>query len=72
MIILIPFILSYFHLIDLYIASWTSIVLSLTILFITGTYLGQVGKKNPLIKGFRMVIFGIIAFIIGYFIRILI
>jgi len=34
-----------------------------------GAYLGRLGKRNPWIKGLRMLTFGVLAFIIGYWIE---
>ena len=50
-------------------AAWLSIVVALGTLFFAGTYLGRLGKKNPWIKGLRMLAFGVIAFVIGYWIE---
>jgi len=71
-IILIPIIFAAFQLLDRTIASWLSVVLALAILFTAGTYLGRLSKQNPFIKGLRMVIFGVLAFIIGFLIQMMI
>lgn len=71
-IILIPMIFAAFQLLDRTVASWLSVALALAILFTAGTYLGRLSKQNPLIKGLRMVIFGVLAFIIGFLIQMLI
>jgi predicted membrane protein (TIGR00267 family) len=71
-IILIPIIFAAFQLLDRTLASWLSVALALAILFTAGTYLGRLSKQNPLIKGLRMVIFGVLAFIIGFLIQMLI
>ena len=71
-IILIPIIFAAFQLLERTIASWLSVVLALAILFTAGTYLGRLSKQNPFIKGLRMVIFGVLAFIIGFLIQMMI
>lgn len=68
-IILTPFILVAFNLIEPIIASWMSVSIAFGIIFFTGIFFGRFGKTNPLIKGLRMVFFGAIAFIIGYLIQ---
>jgi len=37
-----------------------------------GVYLGRLGRRNPYLKGLRMLIFGLIAFTIGCFLESLI
>lgn len=71
-IIIIPLILAMFELLNGATASWISILLALSILFVTGTYLGRLGRQNPLIKGLRMAAFGVIAFVVGFLIQTLI
>ena len=62
----IPLIISINNFITTETAVLTSVICALGILFATGVYLGRIGKTNPWKKGTRMVIFGIIAFLIGY------
>jgi predicted membrane protein (TIGR00267 family) len=66
MVIITPFLLTAAKFLEMGTASGFSVILALATLFITGVYLGRVGKKNPWIKGLRMVGFGLIAFTIGY------
>ena len=61
-----PFVLCALKILNIGVASWVSIILALSILFNAGVYLGKLGKSNPWIKGFRMVGFGLVAFIIGF------
>jgi predicted membrane protein (TIGR00267 family) len=61
-----PFILAASKLLEVDIASWLSVVLALSTLFVAGVYMGRIGNKNPWTKGLRMVGFGFIAFIIGF------
>jgi len=68
-IVSIPLLFATLKLVDGTTASWVSVISALSILFITGTYLGRLGKQNPLVKGLRMVVFGVIAFIIGFLIQ---
>jgi predicted membrane protein (TIGR00267 family) len=60
-----PFVLAALNIIEVDVASWISVTLAFSILFIAGVYMGRLGKKNPWIKGLRMVGFGLAAFIIG-------
>jgi predicted membrane protein (TIGR00267 family) len=71
-ILLIPFVLALVNLLEATIASWISVILALSIIFVAGTYFGRGGKMNPLLKGLRMGFFGVVAFAIGYFIQVLI
>ncbi len=61
-----PFVLVALQILEPNLASWFSIVLALGMLFGAGVYLGRLGKKNPWMKGLRMVGFGLLAFIIGF------
>jgi predicted membrane protein (TIGR00267 family) len=67
-----PFLLTALNLLEIHVASWVSAVIVLCTLFCAGIYLGKLGKKNPWIKGLRMVFFGLIAFTIGYLLNSLI
>ncbi len=60
-----PFIFAAIGLLHIDVAAWISVSLALSTLFVAGVYMGRIGKTNPYIKGIRMVIFGIIAFLIG-------
>jgi len=67
-----PFTLAYLGVIEVQEASWISIGVTIGTLFFAGVYIGQDGKGNAILKGIKMVIFGIIAFLIGYCIEMLI
>lgn len=71
-IILVPFVFALFHSLEIIIAAEISVILALGIVFVAGTVFGRAGKTNPVLKGLRMVFFGIVAFAIGYIIQILI
>ncbi|NIO36431.1 hypothetical protein GTO27_01875 [Candidatus Bathyarchaeota archaeon] len=71
-IVIFPLVLTAFRIIDIATASWISVGLTLAILFVAGTYFGRLGKRNPTIKGIRMVVFGVAAFLIGFLIQTLI
>lgn len=64
-----PFILTLHGELLLKTAAWIAMGLALGILFVAGAVLGRLGGKNPLLKGFRMLGFGILAFVIGYLIE---
>jgi len=67
-----PFILAYLGVIEVQEAAWISIGVTIGTLFSAGVYIGRDGKGNAILKGIKMVIFGIIAFLIGYCIEMLI
>ncbi len=69
MIVAFPMILVYLNILDVHFGVMASIGVALGTLFATGAYLGRVGKHNPLLKGLRMVVFGVIAFTIGYLLQ---
>ena len=62
---ILPFLLVGLRVLDMSVAFWSSVVLAFALLFSGGVYIGRVGRKNPVIKGLRMLIFGLIAFFIG-------
>jgi predicted membrane protein (TIGR00267 family) len=68
-IIIIPLLFSLRQFINITIASWISVGLALGILFVAGAYLGKLSKGNPFFKGLRMVVFGGVAFSIGFMIQ---
>jgi predicted membrane protein (TIGR00267 family) len=61
-----PFLVSRIGLIEVNYAAWGSILLSLATLGFVGTYMGRNGKGNPALKGIRMTLFGVLAFLIGF------
>ncbi len=71
-IISLPILLATLQLMERAIASWISVALALSILFTAGTYMGRVSKQNPVIKGLRMVVFGVLAFLAGFLIQMII
>lgn len=50
-------------------AGYVSALLALSTLFFSGAYIGKKSKMNPWMKGLRMVILGIMAFISGMLIK---
>jgi predicted membrane protein (TIGR00267 family) len=68
-IVVIPLILATAGSLTVAAANWISVVLAFLILFTAGVYMGRLGKQNPLLKGIRMVLFGIAAFLIGFLIQ---
>jgi predicted membrane protein (TIGR00267 family) len=68
----VPFLLAATGILEVRMASWLSVACSLGTLFFAGTYLGRLGKQNPLTKGLRMVGFGSLAFIVGYLLNVLV
>ena len=67
-----PFILAAIGILHVDIAGWISVTLALATLFGAGVYMGRIGKTNPLKKGLRMVAFGVLAFVIGFLLDLLI
>jgi predicted membrane protein (TIGR00267 family) len=53
---------------DIILAAETSVALAISMLFMTGFFMGRSGKGNPLLKGARMATIGFVAFLICYFI----
>lgn len=53
---------------EIVLAAEISVILAISMLFMTGFLMGRTGKKNPLLKGARMASIGIVAFAICYFI----
>jgi len=68
-VIAFPFLFASLGILEVRLAAWLSITLALGALFLMGAYLGRLGKRNPWIKGLRMLTFGVLAFIIGYWIE---
>jgi len=67
-----PFLLTDLNVLNLAVASSSSIALALGILFTAGFYMARFGKRNPLLVGLRMAGFGLIAFIIGLLLDLLV
>ena len=63
-----PFLLSTMGILSINIAGYISVTLALTTLFSSGVYIGRTSKINPWLKGFHMVMFGVLAFIAGFLI----
>lgn len=53
---------------DIDLAAEVSVVLAITMLFLTGYFMGRSSKGNPLLKGARMAVIGLAAFAICYII----
>lgn len=67
-----PFLLANLNVLDLAVASFSSIALALGTLFAAGFYMARFGKRSPLLVGLRMAGFGLIAFIIGLLLNLLV
>lgn len=67
-----PFALAASGILKVDIAGWIAVTLALTTLFTAGVFMGRFGKTNPYKKGVRMVAFGVLAFLIGYILNMLI
>jgi predicted membrane protein (TIGR00267 family) len=65
-VIISPFILAVWKILEVQVASWFSVILALGALFGAGVYMGKLGKTNPWAKGLRMAAFGFIAFLLGF------
>ena len=62
---ILPFLLASLGILDIGVAFWSSIALDFVLLFGGGVFIGRAGKKNPILKGLRMLAFGLVAFLIG-------
>lgn len=60
-----------FFLLSPLVALWTSISISLVLLFILGVYVGRISKENIVISGLKMAAFGAAAALIAALIRVL-
>lgn len=68
-IVSMPLVLFAVGLLSISMASWTSAICALGTIFGAGVYLGKSGRQNPLIKGIKMTVFGVIAFAVGYLVQ---
>ncbi len=66
-VILAPFLI--FSAVDIITAAWTAVGLAITLLCLTGYFMGRAGKRNPWIQALRMGLVGVGAFIICFFIE---
>ena len=66
-VILAPFLL--FSAMDINTAAWTAVGLAITLLFLTGYFMGRAGKRNPWVQAMRMGLIGVGAFIICFYIE---
>ena len=53
---------------DIQTAAKVAIGLAITTLFVTGFIMGRIGSRNPWVRGARMAVIGVIAFVICYYI----
>jgi predicted membrane protein (TIGR00267 family) len=67
-----PFLLSLIGIIETNTAAWISIAAALGTLFAAGFFMTQGNKKKAILKGIKMAIFGVLAFLIGFGIELLI
>ncbi len=70
MIGLSPFILSFFNIVSLEYAIYSSIIINLTVLFLLGVYLGKTSKKNIIICGLKMFFVGLFLTIVSFVFKI--
>jgi predicted membrane protein (TIGR00267 family) len=66
-VMLAPFLL--FAAIDIKTAAWTAVGLAITLLCLTGFFMGRAGKRNPWVQALRMGLVGVGAFIICFYIE---
>ena len=65
----LPFIIGALFLITDIISLYTSIILSLSIFFILGIYIGKIAREQVIISGLKLVAFGVVTVIITTLIR---
>jgi len=68
----LPFAASRLGFVGVELAAWISIGSLLTTLMVVGTIMGRGSPGNPVLRGLRMAFFGVIAFLIGFFLDALI
>jgi len=66
-VMLAPFLL--FSAMDIRMAAWTAVGLAITLLGLTGYFMGRAGKRNPWVQAMRMGLVGVGAFIICFYIE---
>ncbi len=66
-VMLAPFLI--FSAIDIRTAAWTAVGLAITLLGLTGYFMGRAGKRNPWVQAVRMGLVGVGAFIICFYIE---
>lgn len=71
-ITILPFLLTLAGIIAISTAAWISILTALATLFSAGFYLEIGNKKSAVLKGIKMAAFGVLAFLIGFGIELLI
>ncbi len=64
-VMILPFLLVKIGFLKIEWASRISVLLAFMMLFVMGAYMGKMGNRNPWLKGARMTVFGLLAFIIG-------
>jgi predicted membrane protein (TIGR00267 family) len=67
-----PFLLALAGILMISSAAWISILTALATLFAAGFYLDLGNKRSAIFKGFKMAAFGVLAFLIGFGIELLI
>jgi len=65
-LIIIPFILTYFNVLEITIAYYASFVIVALLLFLLGVFLGRIAKENVLVNGIKMLLAGIVISLIFY------
>ena len=70
MISLIPFILSAFNLLPFLYAFYSSVGITLIILFLLGVYLGKASKRNIIISGLKMLSAGLLLTVLSFILKI--
>lgn len=66
-VMLAPFLI--FAAIDINTAAWIAVGLAITLLSLTGFFMGRAGKRNPWVQALRMGLVGVGAFIICFYIE---
>jgi predicted membrane protein (TIGR00267 family) len=66
-VMLAPFLV--FAAIDIKTAAWIAVGLAITLLSLTGFFMGRAGKRNPWVQALRMGLVGVGAFIICFYIE---
>jgi predicted membrane protein (TIGR00267 family) len=49
-------------------AAWVGVGLAISILFVTGIFMGRISNRNPWVQGARMALIGVVVFVICFYI----
>lgn len=71
LLIMLPFILVHFNVLELITAYYISFLIVASLLFLLGMFLGRISKENVIVNGFKMLLAGVVISIIFYILYLL-